>query len=153
MAHITTEEVADIRARLKSAFPASDGWKFSVRRCRTGLSVTVDVMAGPHVFKAYDYDAYAHDDSTPRSAAQAAAMESVKTVDHCTVNHYYIADHWTPKSAAILTKIHGIIARDHWDKSDSMTDYFHCAFYIHMGIGQWHKPYQVTVQEDARTAA
>jgi hypothetical protein len=142
MAHITTEEVADIRARLKEAFPASDGWKFSVRRCRTGLSVSVDVMSGPHTFTAYDYDAYAHDDSTPRSAAQAAAMGSVKVEVESTVNHYWIEDHWTPESAAILKKIYGIIARDHWDHSDSMSDYFHCAFYIHMGIGQWGKPYK-----------
>ena len=142
MAYISTEEVADIRARLKAAFPAKDGWKLSVRKEHSS-SVNVRFMAGPHTFKAFDFDPYATDPDVPRCKAQAEAMGAVKEVTDGGVNHCYIADHWDKESAAILQKASDIIHRDHWDKSDIQSDYFHCAFYVSMGIGQWDKPYQV----------
>ena len=31
--------------------------------------------------------------------------------------------------------------RKWFNESDAMTDYFHIAFYIHMRVGEWNKPY------------
>ena len=31
--------------------------------------------------------------------------------------------------------------RKWFDESDSQSDYFHTAFYIHMRVGDWNKPY------------
>ena len=31
-----------------------------------------------------------------------------------------------------------------FDKSDSMTDYFHTAYFMDINIGRWDKPYQLT---------
>ena len=31
-----------------------------------------------------------------------------------------------------------------FDKSDSMTDYFHTAYFMDINIGRWNKPYQLT---------
>jgi hypothetical protein len=31
--------------------------------------------------------------------------------------------------------------RKWFDESDSQSDYFHIAFYIHMRVGEWNKPY------------
>ncbi|QGH74995.1 hypothetical protein MAL1_00249 [Bacteriophage DSS3_MAL1] len=147
MAYITTEQVADIRARLKEAFPVKDGWKLSVRR-RDAMAVDVLFMAGPHTFKAWDYDPYSHDPDAPKSSQHAQAMGAIAEVTEGGVNQYYIADNWTPESAKILQKAYDIIARDHWDESDSQSDYFHCAYYISMGIGRWDKPYQVVKQKE-----
>jgi hypothetical protein len=30
---------------------------------------------------------------------------------------------------------------DWFDESDSMTDYFHTAFYTDINVGRWNKPY------------
>ena len=46
MAYITTEEVKEIRVNLKRAYPASEGWKFSVRR-RDAMAVDVKIMTAP----------------------------------------------------------------------------------------------------------
>lgn len=142
MAYMSTEQAAKIRKELKEAFPAKDGWKLSVKKSSGNLGIDVTFMAGPHDFTAWDFDAFSQDPETPTSAAQAKAMGRMVSVTRGHVNHYYIKDSWAPKSAEILQKASDIIHRDHWDKSDIQSDYFHCAFYVSMGIGQWDKPYQ-----------
>ena len=142
MAYMTTEQAAKIRAELKEAFPAKDGWKLSVKKSSGNLGIDVTFMAGPHDFLAWDFDPYAHDAETPKTSTQAQFMGRMVSVTNTSVNHYYIKDSWTPESAAILQKASDIIHRDHWDKSDIQSDYFHCAFYVSMGIGTWEKPYQ-----------
>ncbi len=49
MAYMSTEQAADIRNRLKEAFPAKDGWKLSVRKeHHTGIAVTfMEGIQGP----------------------------------------------------------------------------------------------------------
>lgn len=37
-----------------------------------------------------------------------------------------------------------IIKRHHWDESDSMTDYFNCAFYYSYEVGKWDRPFVQT---------
>ena len=148
MAHISTESVADIRARLKDAFPVRDGWKLSVKRGTNGLSVDVDFMAGPHAFAMYPTGLMAHD-----YKLDSAGNRCTEVLTHGTVNHYYIADHFAPESAAILKKASDIIHRDHWDESDIQSDYFHCAYYVHVGIGRWDKPYLDTTPPAMAQAA
>ena len=40
--------------------------------------------------------------------------------------------------------------RKWFDKSDSMTDYFHVAFYIHLYVGHHEKGYEMISMEEAR---
>lgn len=150
MAYMSTEQAAKIRAELKAAFPLKDGWKFSVSKCAGSLGIDVYIMAAPHEFACWDFDHYTTDETAPRTASEAKARNMRKGTDQAQVNHYYIAESWVPESAAILQKVSDIIHRDHWDKSDSQSDYFHCAFYVHMGIGQWGNPCKNTkVKESA----
>jgi hypothetical protein len=67
-----------------------------------------------------------------------------------TINHYHT--HWYGKYEEFFNKIIEIIKTapfkagvgDLWfDESDSMTDYFHTAYYMSIGIGKWDKPYVV----------
>lgn len=32
----------------------------------------------------------------------------------------------------------------HYDKSDPMTDYFNTAYYYHINVGKWNRPYEFT---------
>lgn len=123
MAYISATDVAAIRKELKSAFP---GWKFSVRKGAGSLSVDVTVLQG-------DVDFSENLDN-----------------GYCQVNQYWINDHWTnPAARDALNRINDIMhhapgragGKKYFDESDSMTDYFHTAFYTHLSIGDWRKNY------------
>ena len=121
MAYISAQDVAAIRNELKQAFPK---WKFSVRKGSGSLSVDVTILRG------------------------TCAFEGSK---HSQVNHYWIKIHWTDaEDAMVLEKINEIMhnapgragGKVFFDESDAMTDYFHTAFYTHLSIGAWNKPYE-----------
>ena len=129
MAHITAEDVKAIRTELKEAFPK---WKFSARKGSGSLSVDVSILKGT-----VDFSENFH---TPESK-------------HCQVNQYWIDSNWTNAEAkAALLKINEImhnapgranVLRKFFDHSDAMTDYFHTAFYTHLSVGEWNKPYEM----------
>jgi len=122
MAHITAADVAAIRKELKEQLPK---FKFSVRKESGSLAVAVTIKQGPAAFEG-------------KTNAQ--------------VNEYWIDSHWTnAEDAMVLKKISEImhnapgradVLRKYFDHSDAMTDYFHTAFYTHLSIGSWDKPYQ-----------
>jgi len=58
--------------------------------------------------------------------------------DYKQINHYHL-DSYPHKE--ILEKIKEICNRNNFDKSDSMTDYFHVGYYFHLSVGKWDKPY------------
>lgn len=116
MAYITAEETKVIRNNIKKAFPAKQGWKISVR-CEDHSSVAVAIMQCPadYAFKGYQQ-----------------------------LNHFYLdssaeQNGYSEKEAEMLKKLKDIVAANHWDESDSQTDYFNCAYYYHIHVGQWNK--------------
>ncbi len=120
MAYISADDVKAIRTELKQAFPS---WKFAVRKGSGSLSVDVTILQGTARF----------DGNT-----------------NTQVNPYWIEQHWKDEEdRAVLTKINEIMhnapgragGRVYFDESDAMTDYFHTAFYTHLSIGTWDKPY------------
>jgi hypothetical protein len=122
MAYITAEEVAAIRQQLKAKYPK---FKFGVRKSDS-MAVSVTVKQGPRDFS---------DIMDGRNYAQ--------------INQYWIDDHY-PRHAEFLNDIMTIIktapaaapgGRAWFDESDAMTDYFHTAYYIHLNVGDYNKPY------------
>lgn len=59
------------------------------------------------------------------------------------LNHFYLMedDRITKEAKTIFQMVHEIILKYHWDESDSMTDYFNCAFYYSFSVGDWNKPF------------
>jgi len=117
MAWITKEQVAEKRAAIKKAFPLKEGWKFSVRKQHSS-SIAIDLMQFP---KEYNFKG---EDS---------------------VNQYWIDENaeshgWGEKEVAVIKKMKEIAYDGHWDESDIQSDYFHCAWYVNLGIGHWDKP-------------
>lgn len=122
MAYITAKDVQAIRTELKAAFPK---WRFGVRKGSGSLSVDVTIKQGTCSFEG---------------------------TEHSQVNQYWINDHWKDADdQAALNKINEIMhnapgrqdpSRKFFDHSDAMTDYFHTAFYTHLSIGSWDRPYQ-----------
>jgi len=122
MAYISATDVKAIREELKQAFPK---WKFSVRKGSGSLSVDVNILRGTCKFEDKDYS---------------------------QVNQYWLKEHWQDADDfQALDKINEIMhnapgragGKVYFDESDAMTDYFHTAFYTHLSIGQWNKPYEV----------
>lgn len=66
----------------------------------------------------------------------------VKLEQGININHYYLEDAFTGVALEYLQKAKAIMLVDHWDESDSQSDYFHCAYYINMRVGKWNKAYK-----------
>ena len=126
MAYINKDQVKQIRESLKKEFPEI---KFSVRK-ENYSSVHVTILKSPYNFS--DLPNYRPDSST-------------------SVNHFRVPD---CVHRRLFEKILMIIKtgsdRKWFDKSDSMTDYFHVAFYIHLYVGHWEKGYEMISMEEAR---
>ena len=60
------------------------------------------------------------------------------------VNHYWLEQDWDGKALEYLEKVKKVLYRNHWDNSDSQSDYFSCAYYVRINIGKWNKPYLLT---------
>jgi hypothetical protein len=138
MAYISAEDVKAIRTELKQAFPS---WKFSVRKGAGSLSVDVTVQQGDIDF----IEVYCAKGVDATEAGWARKNRSVQ------INQYWINDHWGHDVAArdALNRINEIMhnapgragGQVFFDESDAMIDYFHTAFYTHLSIGSWNKPY------------
>ncbi len=127
MAYISTEEVKVIREELKAAFPASEGWKFSVVRDHHS-SVTVAIMEAPIDFLSEE------------------GKEDKK--------YFGVHGHGKGyKNSEVFEKVWNICNKTNFDKSDSMTDYFHVGFYFDLYVGKWDKAFQVSKKATKSVAA
>jgi hypothetical protein len=57
------------------------------------------------------------------------------------VNHYYLDNRAEGAAKNYLKEVYALMKEGHFDDSDSMTDYFHCAWYNSIHIGKWDAPY------------
>ena len=74
------------------------------------------------------------------------ALEQAKRFGHMQVNTYWYRDHFDGKSKEFLSEvIPAMYGPDYYDNSDIQTDYFDCSHYINVNVGQWNKPYELTV--------
>lgn len=114
MAYIDANTTKKIRQALKSEFPTV---KFSVRKSDS-IALYVSVI-------------------------KSDLFEDGVAVN---INHYYIerTDQLNEDQKTFLLKVKDVIetAGEYFDDSDSMTDYFHCAFYYHISVGTYDKPHQ-----------
>lgn len=150
MVYISKEQAADIRARLKAEFPAKHGWKFSVR-IDGRIALRVGIVQSPVPLIAYEFDAYAHDDATPKSTGQAKILGRVKRQETGDINQHWYDSHYAAPTVAVLERIIGIVMRYYWDKSDIQTDYFHCAWYQTIHVGKdWETPLVYAPPDKAR---
>ena len=58
----------------------------------------------------------------------------------CTINPYHVHLDVGGKTLDTVTKIIAALNTDNFDKSDSMSDYFHVGHYISLHFGKWDKP-------------
>jgi hypothetical protein len=64
--------------------------------------------------------------------------------DYAQVNPYWFQDHYEGKTRDVLALVvDAIKSADYYDRSDAMVDYFDTAYYFHINIGDYNKPFQV----------
>lgn len=87
-------------------------------------------------------------------AIMEAPGEVTFNQDYFQANQYYIAEssELTLYGKELCNEINDIIKKYHWDKSDSQSDYFHCAFYYHIHIGKWDKDFVCTADKFKKAA-
>lgn len=116
MAYINADDVKIIRNELKAEFPK---YKFSVRR-EHHSSVNISIMSGPMDFN-LGKNKYGDD-------------------NHGGINHLHL-NLYPEAVQPMLKKVSEIAHKKHWDKSDIQSDYFHCAYFVHINVGKWDIPY------------
>lgn len=60
------------------------------------------------------------------------------------VNPYWYNEHFSGEASRIINQvIDALKSADYYDRSDAMIDYFDTAYYMHLNIGDWNKPYEL----------
>lgn len=60
-----------------------------------------------------------------------------------SVNTHWYQEHFDGRALEFLKEVIPAMNLGNFDDSDSMTDYFHCGWYVNIDIGRWNKPYQL----------
>ena len=136
MAYIGANEVQQIRNALKARFPA---FRFNCRKSSGSLGVDVTIKQGPIDFIRNYNDTVGYQPGGFRNGSPAK--------DCLQVNEYHFQNHFTGSARDTIAEVLKIIKtasdRKWYDNSDAMTDYFDTAFYLHLSIGEWNRPYHV----------
>ena len=136
MAYMNQERKAKIKANLDKALKGT-GVKYSLK-C-SNLSITCTIKSAPVDFIANSNETCGAD------FYQTSRGFQTNTSGYDQVNHYHYRDHYSGKAKELMTKIvTAIYSGDYYDRSDAQTDYFDTAYYAHINVGKWNKPFVVT---------
>lgn len=138
MAYVSEEVINKARAALK-ALNKEYGVKATLSG-KNSSSLTLKISEGSIDFIGSYCDKIIENN---RMQNHDDVIAYVNKTGYIQVNHYYLDSHFNGKALEYLEKTKAIMHVDHWDKSDVMTDYFHCAYYVSMNIGCWDKPYKL----------
>jgi hypothetical protein len=65
-------------------------------------------------------------------------------VGYIQVNPYWYNEHFTGDARTIINDvIDALKSAEYYDRSDAMIDYFDTAYYMHLNVGDWDKPYKL----------
>ena len=116
MAYISTEEVKKVRDAIKAEFP---NYKWSITQSNHS-SLNISLLSADFEVNFGDHN------------------------NSCMpVNHYHLDRFYEEKVVSVFKKVEELMKKNapYFDESDSMTDYFNCAYYYDFSIGKWDKPY------------
>jgi hypothetical protein len=66
------------------------------------------------------------------------------TRGYMPVNLYWINEHFTGEAAQVLSEAaEALKAAGYYDNSNAQIDYFETAYYMHLNIGDWNKPFKL----------
>jgi len=125
--------IKDARAQLKKALPQ---WTFSLTQPHYG-SFHLNLMSGP-VEALLPSEGWK--DGGYAQLNHCSYMDTSRSIEErCRSNGAQL----TREAFTAIYMATQIVNAENWDESDSMTDYFHCNYYLSVSVGKWDKPYQV----------
>ena len=135
MAYMNQERKAKIKANLDKALKGT-GVKYSLK-C-SNLSITCTIKSAPVDFIANS------NETCGKDFYQVARGFKPNTSRYEQVNPYHFKEHYSGEALELMTKIvKSMYSADYYDNSDAQTDYFDTAYYVHVNIGRWDKPFVV----------
>lgn len=138
MAYITKTEVQAMRAALKPICKKY-GMKVTLSGSNSS-SVTATIQSGSIDLIGNYIEK--RKNSINNWQTNDEEIKYIKEKCYVQVNHYYLDRQFTGIALDFMNEVMKVISHGHWDESDAMTDYFHCAWYRHIHIGKWNKPYE-----------
>lgn len=136
MAFITTEEVANIRRELKARFPK---YKFSIRRLDYSKLIINLLKSDLNLLE---------DLKEQDNLNEINKLNNIRTsIQNGFLDFTYIdlKKVFMNRSLEILKQISDIAySQNYFDKSNANIDYFDCAYYVELSLGNYssNKPYQ-----------
>jgi len=142
MAYMNQTKKATIAANLKPIL-AKYGVKGSLRT--TKHSITLTLRSGKIDFIGDMVDRFTAQGITYAIMPEIGNRDVAPKDYHFDVNEYWYHEHYTGTSKAFIAEVLDALKSASWyDRSDAQVDYFDTAYYIHLKVGDWDKPYIVT---------
>ncbi len=137
MAYMTQERKAKIVAAMKPIM-AKYGIKGTFK-CSTH-AITFCIKSGK-----VDFIADMPDETIQYGRREVVDKDGLRKSYNFSVNPYWYHEHYTGISKEFLSEaVTAMKAAEWYDRSDAMTDYFDTAYYYHINVGSWDKPYDLT---------
>jgi hypothetical protein len=136
MAYITKAEVQALQPKLKVI-----NQKYGVKATFSGSNsstLTLTVQSGKVDFIGNYIENLAGNGRISNAQERA---EYISKVHNIQVNHYYLQEAFSCLALEYLEEVKAVMLENHWDKSDSQTDYFCCSYFVGIDIGRWNKGY------------
>ena len=132
MAYMNQDKKKIIKAALDKVLKPR-GIKYSLR-VRDHMAINCTIQAAPidfiGNFKAVTGDLY--------------KTISGRDPENIPVNLYWIDSHFSGEAAQVLREAgEALKAAGYYDHSNAQVDYFETAYYMHLNIGQYDKPFQL----------
>jgi hypothetical protein len=126
MAYVDQQKKAKIATALKAVMPK--GWKFSLA-VNNHSTIVLTISAAPVNLIA---------------ALVPSEYRKPETMTYAQIYHKRIDECFNDAEiTATFEKISEALNLENFDKSDSMTDYFHVGHYVDINVGKWNKPFAV----------
>jgi hypothetical protein len=137
MAYMNGEKKATIAANLKPVLK-----KYGIKgtlSVRNHSSISLNIKSGKIDFIANSNRVCG---SNPYQVSRGFRPN---TQGYSDVNPYWFQEHYDGDAKAFLTEAFAALqSAGYYDRSNAMVDYFDTAYYYHINIGKWSKPYEVT---------
>jgi len=132
MAYMNQDKKKIIKAALDKVLKPR-GIKYSLR-VRDNMAIHCTISAAPVDFLG----------NFAAKSANKYPPISGRPWDYLPVNLYWIREHFTGEAAEILSEAaEALKAAGYYDKSEAQIDYFDTAYYMHLNIGQYDKPFKL----------
>lgn len=132
MAYMNQDKKKIIKAALDKVLKPR-GVKYSLR-VRDNMSINCTIQAAPIDFLG----------NFAAKSADKYPLHAGRPWDHLQVNLYWINEHFTGEASQVLSEAgEALKAAGYYDNSNAQIDYFDTAYYMHLDIGQWNKPFKL----------